>query len=139
VATKSRKGRPLKPANERATRRLAVNLNQADYERLMRDYDATIYPKKSMYYRARMIDQAVTVRHRNQSLEDAIPTLVAHNEELRKIGINLNQMVRHLNTYKSPALKSEVLKLLLLVQQSTKIQDESKTILHEINHKWLSE
>lgn len=135
----SRKGQPLKPAAEKVAHRVMVNLNQADYDELMKGYDPAVYPTKSMYYRARMVDREVQVRTRNRSLDDAVPVLVEHNEELRRIGVNLNQVVHHLNTYKAPALQREMLRLLVLVKESTVAQEAARNLLQQINEKWLHE
>jgi hypothetical protein len=139
MATNSRKGRPLKAATEKVSHRIMVNLNRDDYARLMQSYDPAVYPSKAAYYRARMVDQSIQVRQRNSSLDALIPVLVEHNEELRRTGVNLNQVVHHLNTYKAPALKEEVLQLLLAVKESTELQEKTRVILQEINDKWLQE
>ena len=136
---KSRKGLALKTDAEKVSHRVMVNLNKVDYEELMKGYDAEIYPTKSTYYRARMVDQQVQVRTRNTSLDALVPVLVEHNEELRRIGVNLNQVVHHLNTYKAPALQREILRLLILVKESTEVQEQARKLLQQINDKWLQE
>ena len=133
----SKMGRPAKPQGERVTRRLMVNLIETDYQRVMKGYDASIHPSKAAYYRARMVSQQIEVKTRNASLDDLIPILIEHNEELRRTGVNLNQLVHHLNTYKAPALKGEVLQLLKMIKQAVEVQQKSQSILHEINEKWL--
>ena len=129
-------GRPLKERAEKVSKRIMVNLVEADYNRLMKSYDPSIYPSKASFFRARMVEQEVTVRTRNSSLDELVPVLVEHNEALRRTGVNLNQLVHHLNTYKAPALQKEVLQLLLLVKETAQIQEKSRTVLHQINEKW---
>ena len=129
-------GRPLKAKAEKVTKRIMVNLVEADYRRLMQSFDESLYPSKAAYFRARMVNQEVSVRTRNSSLDDLVPPLVEHNEELRRTGVNLNQLVHHLNTYKAPALQKEVLQLLIAIRKLAKIQQESQLILHQINEKW---
>ena len=134
-----RNGRPPKSATDRVTHRLMVNLTRDDYARLMRNYDSTVYPSKAAYYRARMVDQRVQIRMRNSSLDELVPVLAEYNEALRRIGVNLNQVVHQLHTHPVPARQEAVLQLLFAVRESTKLQEETREILQEINDKWLRE
>jgi hypothetical protein len=137
MSNSSRKGRSLKAATEKVSHRLLVNLKRADYERLMQAYDPAIYPSKSAYYRARLIDRRLQVRTRNSSLDELVPVLVDYAEEVRRIGVNLNQLVHHLNTYQGAARREEVLQLLRAVRESTQVQEKTRGLLQEINEKWL--
>ena len=136
MSNNTRKGRPLKAAAEKLTHRTEVNLSKTEYDRVMADYDATFYPTKTAYLRARVVDKSVKKRVVNANLERLEKALVDSNEELNRIGVNINQIAKHLNTYKSAAYKNEVVSLLKLFVAAQQTMDKMQTTIHEIHEKW---
>ncbi len=63
------------------------------------------YPSKTAYLRARVVDKDIKKRVVNANLERLEHTLVNSNEELNKLGVNINQIARHLNTYRVRSTK----------------------------------
>ncbi len=136
VSKNNRKGRPLKAATEKLTYRTEVNLSKSEYDAVMADYDPIFYPSKTAYLRARVVDKDIKKRVVNAILERLEQTLVNSNEELNKLGVNINQIARHLNTYKSAEYKSEVLSLLQLFMSAEKVMYKMQGTIHEIHQKW---
>ncbi len=136
VSKNNRKGRPLKAATEKLTYRTEVNLSKSEYNAVMADYDPIFYPSKTAYLRARVVDKDIKKRVVNANLERLEQALVNSNEELNKLGVNINQIARHLNTYKSAEYKSEVLSLLQLFMSAEKVMYKMQGTIHEIHQKW---
>lgn len=136
MSNSNRKGRPLKAAAEKLTYRTEVNLSRTEYDRVMADHDPSFYPTKTAYLRARVLDKSIKKRAVNDNLERLERALVATNEELNRIGVNINQIAKHLNTYKSAEHKSEVLALLKLFVEAQKSMDKMQDTIHEIHEKW---
>ena len=132
----SRKGRPLKAAAEKLDCRTEVNLTRSEYNRVMADYDQTVYPTKTSYFRARVVDRSIQKRAINANLEQLEHALVTTNEELIRIGVNINQLTKHLNTYKAAARQSEVLALLKLFVAVQEKTDAIQHTIHEIHEQW---
>ncbi len=136
VSKKNRQGRPLKAATEKLTYRTEVNLSKREYEAVMADHDPLFYPTKTAYLRARVVDRAIKTRVVNANLERLEGALVASNEELTDLGVNINQIARHLNTYRSAEYKSELLALLQLFGAAQKVMNKMQGTIHEIHEKW---
>lgn len=102
----------------------------------MEDYDATIYPDKTAYLRARVVDKKIQKKVVNANLEQLEMTLIGSNEELNRIGVNINQIARHLNTYKNAAYRNEILALLKVFIDAQKLMGEMHKTLHQIHLKW---
>ena len=82
------------------------------------------------------MDQSITKRVVHANLASLEGALVESNEELNRIGVNINQIAKHLNTYRSVAIKDEVLMLLNLFIAAQKTMDNMQETLHEIHVKW---
>ena len=133
---KDRGGRPLKAPHEKIAKRVLLSFTQAQYDAVMADYDDTIYPATTDYLRARLVDKRIKKRVIHANLERLEHALVASNETLNRLGVNVNQLAKHLNTYKSPALKSEVITLLKLFVKSQETMESMHATIHEIHEKW---
>lgn len=133
---KSRRGIPLKKAEDRMTRRLQVQVTEAEYARLMTTYDPEIYPSKAAYYRARMVAGEVTVTTRDGSLDRFMPLLGELRDHLSRIGGNINQVVRHMNTYKRPASDPELVALVKLLRANAEIMQAGNRLLHGLGERW---
>ena len=132
----SRKGKPLKAPEEKLTARLRINVTPGEHRRIMASFDPLTYPTKSAYLRARVVEQSITQRVVHANLEQLERALVDSNEELTRIGVNINQIAKHLNTHKSVPLKEEVLMLIKLFVAAEQRMDQMHDIIHEIHEKW---
>ena len=131
MPTNNRKGKALKTDAEKLTKRLTLNLTEEEERMVMADYDEFVYPRKSMYLRARVLDKKIKKRVVNANLEKLEHTLVESNEVLNRIGVNVNQIAKHLNTYKTPAYKNEVMTLIKLFISAQQTMD----LIHDTIHK----
>lgn len=136
MAKKSRKGVALKDPAERRTHRLQTYVTLAEKRDLMARFDANSYRSVTEYLRDRLLRGRVTVRTRDASLDEALPVLQAHNEELRSLGVNVNQVVRHLNTYRTAASPAEARALTEALTRVAECVTESQNLLHEIHERW---
>ena len=136
MANSTRRGRPLKDAADKIAHKTQLNLTEREYREVMADYDKRTYRTKTAYLRARVLDKSITVRTVNANLETLEQALVSTVEELNRVGVNVNQLAKHLNTYKTPAQKSEVLQLLKLFVKVQALTETIKDTVHEIDDKW---
>ncbi len=134
---KNARGRPSKEAKDRRTsHRVMVNLNPADYEKAMAAWDPHVYPSRASYMRARLCAGEIKVRTWDQSLEAGLERLHEHNDLLRRIGVNLNQLVKHMNEHKSGASRAEVAQLARVVGECLRAQEASGRDLRTIAERY---
>lgn len=114
-----------------------VNITQGEWEELQELFRRTPYSKMAEFLRSIVIERKITVLTRSENLEEAVPHLQRTNEEIRRIGANLNMLVRHLQTYKAAPLRREVQQLFVLIHAAARQQEEIRRTLHEIHESWL--
>lgn len=73
---------------------LHLRLNEDEYQSLQKQYSATADRKLSDFARARLLDKAVRVIHRNGSLDALVEELALVKRELSAAGNNFNQAVK---------------------------------------------
>lgn len=83
---------------QQKTQWLHARLSADEYNLLLKHFKATTCRKLSQYIRAKLFDKNMTTLHRNKSLDDFMTELMLLRTELNKIGNNLNQAVRRLNS-----------------------------------------
>jgi hypothetical protein len=79
------------------TRDIHLRLTPSEYEIITTRWRQTITRDLSEYLRKVIFDKPVTVRHRNQSLDDLMAALILLRGELNFIGHNYNQVVKKLH------------------------------------------
>jgi hypothetical protein len=123
---------------EKRTKWLHIRLTEKEYEKIQKKYSKTTCNKLSDFARKVLLDKAVTVNVRNQSLDDLMTGLIALKDELNAIGNNYNQMVKRLHSLNHI---SEIKSWLLLHESARKIlinkMDEIKVKIYSINDQWL--
>ena len=130
------RGRPTKPASEKVTHRVRVNLTKQEYDVLMSEFLPVSYRSKTAYFRARLLDQSIEKRTVNANLETLEEALVATTEELHRIGININQIAKYLNTHKREAQNKEVVTLIKLFQEVRAKATSIQKTVHKISQEW---
>lgn len=124
--------------NENRTKWLHIRLTAKEHDKIKSKYAKTTCQKLSDYARKALLDKAVTVNIRNQSLDDLMTELIALKDELNAIGNNYNQMVKRLHSLNHI---SEIKSWLTLHEAARKILmnkvDEIKLKIYSINDQWL--
>ena len=120
------------------TKWLHIRLTIQEQQKIMKKFDKTTCRKLSDFARKVLLDKAVTVNVRNQSLDDFMAELIALKAELNAIGNNYNQVVKRLHTLDHI---SEIKSWLVLHESARKILlnkvDQIKTKIASINDLWL--
>ncbi|WP_207515992.1 plasmid mobilization protein [Longitalea luteola] len=126
--------------SEKAKRNRLVQarLTPAEYDRIYKKFSKTTCRKLSDYMRKVLLDKAVTVNMRNQSLDDFMAEMVRLRSELNAIGNNYNQLVKRLHSMEQI---SELKVWLTLNESARKLLlskvEEIKAKIAQINDKWL--
>src|SRR5450631_4533077 len=74
--------------NNHRSRDLHVRLSQDEHETLQRKFKTTTYRNLSEYHRALLMQKPVSVRVRNDSLDEFLPVALALKNELHSIAKN---------------------------------------------------
>jgi len=123
---------------EKRTRWLHIRLTEKEQGKILKKFEKTTDRKLSDFARKVLLDKAVTVNVRNQSLDDLMTELIAIKEELNGIGNNYNQMVKRLHSLNHI---SEIKSWLTLHESARKIlinkMEEIKVKIYTINDQWL--
>lgn len=123
---------------EKRDKWLHIRLTEKEQNKLQKKFEKTTDKKLSDFARKVLLDKAVTVIIRNQSLDDLMTELIALKDELNAIGNNYNQMVKRLHSLNHI---SEIKPWLQLHESARKIlinkMDEIKLKIYSINDQWL--
>lgn len=115
-----------------------IRLTEKELEKLQRQFKQTTCVKLSDYARWVLLEKPVTVKSRNQSLDDFMTEMIALRNELNAIGNNYNQVVKklhalqHFGDMKSWLTLNESARKILLAKI-----DEIKFKINSINDQWL--
>ncbi len=77
---------------------LHIRLKEEEHAKIHAKYSASTCRKLSEYARRVLLDKAITVNRRNQSLDDFMTEMIRLRHELNGIGNNFNQAVKKLHT-----------------------------------------
>lgn len=119
---------------------IQARLTPAEYDRILKKFQKTTCRKLSDYMRKVLLDKAVTVNLRNQSLDDFMTEMIRLRAELNAIGNNYNQLIKRLHSLGPvPEIKS----WLILNESARKLMlnkiEEIKSTIAKIDDKWLQE
>jgi hypothetical protein len=81
------------------TQHIHLRLTPREYDCITTRWRQSTCPKLSLYLRNVLLEKPVTVRHRNQSLDDLMAALILLRGELNFIGHNYNQVVKKLHQH----------------------------------------
>jgi hypothetical protein len=117
---------------------LHIRLKQEEYNKIYNRFSKSTCRKLSEYARRVLLDKAITVNQRNQSLDDFMTEMIRLRNELNAIGNNINQSVKKLHTLDQ---LQEFKSWLNLNENHQKILlqnvEEIKSKINQISDKWL--
>lgn len=120
------------------TKILQARLTPGELEKINQKFSRSTCRKLSDYVRKVLLDKLVTVKQRNQSLDDFMTEMITLRNELNAIGNNYNQAVKKLHTLDHlPEFRTWVL---LNESHQKKLFDkmsEIKEKINQINDQWL--
>ena len=124
--------------SNKRTKWLHIRLTLQEQQKIKNKFQKTTCRKLSDFARKVLLDKAITVNVRNQSLDDVMAVLILLKDELNAIGNNYNQVVKRLHTLDHI---SELKSWLVLHESARKILlnkvDEIKSKIASINDVWL--
>lgn len=80
------------------SRIIGLRFTQQEYENLKTKSAQTTTPQISTFIRKMLFGKPITVKQRNQSLDDCMAELMRLRTELNRIGHNFNQAAKRLHT-----------------------------------------
>ncbi len=80
------------------SRRIYIRVKEKDFEAIQKRFSISTCRKLSEYARNVLLNKAITINKRNQSLDDFMTEMIRLRNELNSIGNNINQSVRKLHT-----------------------------------------
>ena len=126
VLKKAKRGKYIKPDKDRRSEQLInVSLTKAEKALLNKEYSKSPFGKKADFIRFKLFDTKYSdYRKKQYEAEIAAGLLV---NEVQKLGININQIAKRLNTFKEDNLqKNEIVlvgttaKLLIRIEKILK-------------------
>ena len=127
---------------EREIRDKWVNtrFNKTEYDALQKFFRQTTCRDLGDYMRRVALNKPVSIRYRNQSLDDFLADMIALRKELNAIGNNFNQAVHRLHTLQFvPDIQHWVM---LNEQDKTQVFRQIEAIsnrINQLNDIWLHE
>ncbi len=120
------------------TKWLHIRLRPDEYNKIQELRSKSISPKMSDYARRVILKLPVTIRQRNQSMDEFMAEMIKLRAELSAIGNNFNQAVhklhllKNVNDFKTWVMMNETTKLALM----EKIE-EIKSRINQFADQWL--
>jgi hypothetical protein len=127
-------------ANEKQnrTKHIRLRLTPREYDMISTRWHRTTCRELSVYLRNILLNKPITVRHRNESLDDLIQALVLLRGELNFVGHNYNQVVIKLHRLRD---FDNIGRWLVEHEAAWQVVDrkitEIKTVISNIDDKWL--
>jgi hypothetical protein len=91
----------MKKTKPRRTRFVGLRFTEEEFSKIGKLKEHATTPAISEFIRRCVLHKPVTMRHRNQSLDEIMLELTAIRKELKAIGNNFNQSAKALHTFKS--------------------------------------
>jgi hypothetical protein len=95
----NRGGRPIKA--DLAKNCVMVRFTDQEYARFLSMYDESGVYAKSVFIKARVFNESFRVIKHDQGTMEYVAKLTTLYSQFRSIGVNYNQVVKHLNTHYS--------------------------------------
>lgn len=86
--------------NKKYSRRFTIRFTPEEFERVESKFRATTCRKLSDYMRIMVMSKPLKITYRNQSATEFLAVMVALKNELHAIGINFNQAVKQLYSFR---------------------------------------
>src|SRR5260370_38484889 len=90
----------MKKQNPNRSRSIGIRLTPQEYAEINSRFKATTSRKLSDYLRHVLLNGSVTIRTRDQSLDDLMAVLIQLRTEFNAAGNNLNQSVKKLHSFR---------------------------------------
>jgi len=90
----------MKKENPNRSRIIGIRVTPQEYAAINSRFKATTSRKLSDYLRHVLLNDSVTIRTRDQSLDDFMTVLIELRKELHADGNNLNQSVKKLHSFR---------------------------------------
>jgi hypothetical protein len=127
----------MKEAKSIRSKWLTIRLSEGEEKKLNRFFQKTTSGSLSEYSRDVLLQEPITVLHRNQSADEFLAEMIQLKNELNAIGNNFNQVVKKLHTLDHiPEFKTWVLLNESARNSFFKKVDEIKEKLNQIYQKW---
>jgi hypothetical protein len=128
----------MSEAEEKRTKWLHIRLRPDEYRKIQALRSKSLSPKMSDYARRVILNKPVTIRQRNQSMDEFMTEMIKLRAELSAIGNNFNQAVHKLHLLKNV----NDLKIWVLMNETTKMAlmekvDEIKNRINQFADQWL--
>src|SRR4030095_2704074 len=104
--------------NENRVKWLHIRLTDKEHQKLHSKFSKSTCSKLSDYARKTLLDKPITIKVRNQSLDDFMAEMIVLRNELNAIGNNYNQLVKRLHSLQQ---FSEIKSWLLFHESARKI------------------
>lgn len=113
--------------------RVHVRMSQTEKEKLRQMLSKShCHRSISELVRHLLFHSNITLDYRNASQDEARAELIRLRNDLRKIGVNINQMVRYFHRQDSPALRQvQAGKIIHLYEQA---HSQTTAVLKDISH-----
>jgi hypothetical protein len=120
------------------SKRVHVRFTDEEFGKIQTQFSRSTCRKLSEYVRHVLMNKPVTMKQRNQSLDDFMAEMIALRNELNAIGNNYNQTVKRLHTLEDV---SEIKTWLMINEAARKIIQnkiaEIKEKINQIDDIWL--
>lgn len=120
------------------TRWCNIRLTESEHQQLKSKLTTTTCRQVSDYVRKALFEKPITVKHRNQSMDDFMQELILLRGELNALGNNFNQVVKKINSVKT--VKEMEMWLPVAEGFQKELLVEVRKIQERINHfseRWL--
>ena len=118
-------------------KKVTIRFTEQENEKLDEKFAKTTSPNLSEYLRNILMNRPVTMRYRNDSLDDLIDELSGLRRELNSIGNNFNQAVKKLHTLRViPEFRNWLARNESLLQAINEQQIKIKEHITQIADRW---
>lgn len=128
----------MKDRSKNRSKIIGIRFNEKEYQVLTTQCKKTTTPLLSEFIRRVLFNRPITIKQRNQSLDDFMAEMIQLKNELNHLGNNFNQAVKKLHTL---VQLSEFRTWISTYEADRrKIQDKIESIeqkLAQISDKWL--
>lgn len=133
-------GRKPTTDEKRLSRRLTTHVNERKYQQLQGLLDKNGKIDMSTLLRNILENRQIKIYVHDETLDLWLEELARLRGEIRAIGVNINQITRHFNTYPEPIRKASYAKMAF--DEHLKVQPLIEAIweiVKKMSDKWLSE
>lgn len=128
----------MKKNQSRLSKNLQVWVSQDQWDKLHQQFKSTTYHGFGEYIRDLLNRKPVTIRYRNQSLDEFLPVALALKNELQSISRNFSRAIQQLNSVPNQAEWKDAIDFLAAEEFSVREKvNEIKNLLGKIYDLWL--